>query len=59
MKLENLLDSNINVEVDATNTVANGWEELTFDFSGVNNGNNYQTGYPPEQITHVNYCSYA
>ncbi len=42
MKLENLLDSNINVEVDATNTVANGWEELTFDFSGVNNGNNYQ-----------------
>ncbi|WP_130735216.1 hypothetical protein [Flavobacterium sp. J27] len=42
MKLENLLDSNINVEVDATNTVANAWEELVFDFSGVNNGNNYQ-----------------
>lgn len=42
MKLENLLDSNINVEVDVTNTVANGWEELIFDFSGINNANNYQ-----------------
>ncbi|VXB99020.1 conserved exported hypothetical protein [Flavobacterium sp. 9AF] len=42
MKLENLLDSNINTEVDVTNTVANAWEELVFDFSGVNNGNNYQ-----------------
>lgn len=42
MKLENLANPNINTEVDVTNTVANGWEELVFDFTGVNNGNNYQ-----------------
>jgi hypothetical protein len=42
MKLENLTDSNINAEVDVTNTVANGWEELTFDFSAVDNANKYQ-----------------
>ncbi|MEO9501542.1 MAG: hypothetical protein ABJN73_14180 [Nonlabens ulvanivorans] len=42
MKLENLADPNINVEVDVVNTVANAWEELTFDFTGVNNANNYQ-----------------
>lgn len=42
MKLENLANPNINTEVDVTNTVANAWEELVFDFSGVNNGNNYQ-----------------
>lgn len=42
MKLENLANSNINTEVDVTNSVANGWEELTFDFTGINNANNYQ-----------------
>lgn len=42
MKLENLTNSSINTEVDVTNTVANAWEELTFDFTGVNNANNYQ-----------------
>jgi len=42
MKLENLLNSNINTEVDVTNTVANGWEELTFNFAGIVNANNYQ-----------------
>ncbi|SNR61417.1 hypothetical protein [Flavobacterium sp. ov086] len=42
MKLENLTDSNINTEVDVTNTIANGWEELTFDFSAVDNTKNYQ-----------------
>lgn len=42
MKLENLANPNINTEVDVTNTTANAWEELTFDFTGVNNGNNYQ-----------------
>lgn len=42
MKLENLTNPNINTEVDVVNTVANGWEELVFDFTGVNNGNNYQ-----------------
>lgn len=42
MKLENLANANIFVEVPATTTVANQWEELTFDFTGVVNTNNYQ-----------------
>ena len=42
MKLENLANPSINTEVDITNTIANAWEELTFDFTGVNNANNYQ-----------------
>lgn len=41
-KLENLANSNINIERDATTTVANSWEELTYDFSGIVNSNNYQ-----------------
>lgn len=42
IKLENLADPNINTEVDAVNTIANGWEDLVFDFTGINNANNYQ-----------------
>ena len=42
MKLENLATSSINIERDAVTTVANGWEELTYDFSGIVNSNNYQ-----------------
>lgn len=42
LKLENINDANINVEVDATTTVVNDWETLLFDFTGVNNANNYQ-----------------
>jgi hypothetical protein len=42
LKLEKLSDATINIEKDATTTVANGWEELTFDFAGINNANNYQ-----------------
>jgi hypothetical protein len=42
MKLENLANSSINIERDVTNTVANGWEELVFDFAGINNANQYQ-----------------
>jgi hypothetical protein len=42
LKLENLNNSNINTEVDVTNTVANGWEELTFNFPGIVNANQYQ-----------------
>lgn len=30
------------IEKQTTTTVANGWEELTFDFSDLNNANNYQ-----------------
>lgn len=35
LKIENLDDANINMEVDATTTVADEWEELSFDFSAV------------------------
>lgn len=42
MKLENFANPNINTEVDVTNTVANAWEELTFNFPGIVNANNYQ-----------------
>ncbi|WP_264551565.1 hypothetical protein [Flavobacterium sp. N2038] len=42
MKLENLTNPDINAEVDVTNTIDNGWEELIFDFSAVDNANKYQ-----------------
>jgi len=35
LKVENATDPNTNYEVDVTNTVANDWEELTFDFSKI------------------------
>ena len=43
LKLENASNSSVFVELTATTTVANGWEELTYDFAGINNANNYQT----------------
>ena len=43
LKLENLANgSAINTELDATTTTSNAWEELTYDFTGINNANNYQ-----------------
>ncbi len=42
MKLENLADASKNFEVDAINTKANAWEDLTYDFSGANFANTYQ-----------------
>lgn len=42
MKLENQTNSNLNIEVDATTTVSNAWQELTFDFAAANNANNLQ-----------------
>ena len=42
LKLENLGNPGINIERDATTTIANGWEELTYDFTGIVNSNNYQ-----------------
>jgi len=41
-KLENFANSNLNQEWDATTTVANAWEELTYDVTNLNNANNYQ-----------------
>jgi hypothetical protein len=31
-----------NIEVDVTTTIANGWQELSYDFAKINNANNYQ-----------------
>jgi PKD domain len=42
MKLENLANANTNIERDVTATVTNGWQELTFDFTGISLTNTYQ-----------------
>lgn len=42
LKLENSSNTGINTELSVTTTVANAWQELTYDFSGINNNNNYQ-----------------
>jgi hypothetical protein len=42
LKLEKVASDATNIEVDATSTIANGWEELTFDFPGIVSSNNYQ-----------------
>ena len=42
LKLENSGNTGINTELSATTTVANAWQELTYDFTGINNNNNYQ-----------------
>jgi hypothetical protein len=42
LKVENLSDGNISAEVDATTSVADAWEELTFDFSAIDINNEYQ-----------------
>lgn len=41
MKVENSADPNINYEVDVTNTVSNGWEQLVYDFSGIDKSKEY------------------
>lgn len=42
LKVENQTDGGINFEKEVLTTVANGWEELTFDYAGINLGNSYQ-----------------
>jgi hypothetical protein len=42
LKLENLSNPAFNIEVDATTTVANAWEDLSFTFNGINTANNYK-----------------
>jgi hypothetical protein len=42
LKLENLDNGNIFHEVDVFNTLSNQWEEMTFDFSGIDIGQSYQ-----------------
>ena len=42
LKVENAANGGINFEKEVATTTANAWEELTFDFSGINVGNFYQ-----------------
>ncbi len=42
LKVENLDDGNIFHEVHALTTVSNQWEELEFDYSGIDAGQSYQ-----------------
>ncbi|MFZ9504511.1 MAG: T9SS type A sorting domain-containing protein [Cyclobacteriaceae bacterium] len=42
LKVENATDGNISFEKEVTGSVANAWEELTFDFSTINTANSYQ-----------------
>ena len=42
LKVENLTDGGISFEKEVSTTVANAWEELTFDYTGINTANSYQ-----------------
>lgn len=42
LKVENNTDPSKNFEKEVLTTVANGWEELTFDFNAINTNNTYQ-----------------
>ena len=42
LKVENLTDGNIGFEKEVATTVANAWEELTFDYSAISTTNSYQ-----------------
>jgi hypothetical protein len=42
LKVENLTNGGIAFEKEVTTTVANAWEELTFDYSTINTANSYQ-----------------
>ena len=42
LKVENATNGGISFEKEVTTTVANAWEELTFDYSAINTANSYQ-----------------
>jgi hypothetical protein len=42
LKVENLTNGGISYEKEVLTTVANAWEELTFDYSAINTANTYQ-----------------
>lgn len=42
LKVENKTDGGISYEKEVSTTVANAWETLTFDYSGINTANSYQ-----------------
>ena len=41
LKVENAIDGNINFQQEATSTLANAWEDLTFDYSTISTTNQY------------------
>lgn len=42
LKVENLTNGGISFEKEVTTTVANAWEDLSFDYAAVNTANTYQ-----------------
>jgi len=42
LKVENATNGGINFEKEVLTTIANAWEELTFDYSAINTANSYQ-----------------
>jgi len=42
LKVENATDASKSFEKEVTTTVANAWEDLTFDYSAINTANTYQ-----------------
>jgi len=42
LKVENLTNGALNFEKEVVTTVANQWEELTFDYTAINTANSYQ-----------------
>ncbi len=42
LKVENAANGALNAEREVLTTVANGWQELSFDFTGINLANTYQ-----------------
>ena len=42
LKVENLTNGGISYEKEVSTTVANAWEDLAFDYSGINTSNSYQ-----------------
>ncbi len=42
LKVENFSNASINYEKEVATTVANAWEELSFDFNGINISESYQ-----------------
>lgn len=42
LKVENISNAGIFFEKETTTKVANAWEELSFDYSGINTANSYQ-----------------
>jgi hypothetical protein len=42
LKVENLTNGGISFEKEVSTTVANAWEDLTFDYSAINTANAYQ-----------------